>query len=148
MTFTERQAGQPEALRAWFYPGRSWGEEFVYPKAKAVELAKAANPPVLFTPEAIPVEVAEPIRSVDAPVVLELRRATIKAIQSTGEEVQLAQVITPPSADVLLASTKEHTGRRPALPSTASSTPLLGLVGLMTLGGTFAVRAVASRIAH
>ena len=40
MTFSERPAGEPEALRAWFYPGRNWGEEFVYPKAKAMELAK------------------------------------------------------------------------------------------------------------
>src|SRR5437016_2198920 len=29
VTFTERPAGEPEALRAWFYPGRNWGEEFV-----------------------------------------------------------------------------------------------------------------------
>ena len=36
ITFRERPAGQPEALRAWFYPGRNWGEEFVYPKAKAL----------------------------------------------------------------------------------------------------------------
>src|ERR1700704_6669653 len=49
MTFRERPAGQPEALRAWFYPGRNWGEEFVYPKAKAMELAKTTNTPVLFT---------------------------------------------------------------------------------------------------
>ena len=40
ITFRERPAGEPEALRAWFYPGRNWGEEFVYPKAKAMELAK------------------------------------------------------------------------------------------------------------
>src|SRR5579863_6381687 len=40
MTFRERPAGEPEALRAWFYPGRNWGEEFVYPKSKAIELAK------------------------------------------------------------------------------------------------------------
>ncbi len=49
ITFRERPAGEPEALRAWFYPGRQWGEEFVYPKAKAIELAKATNTPVLFT---------------------------------------------------------------------------------------------------
>ena len=30
ITFRERPAGEPEALRAWFYPGRNWGEEFVY----------------------------------------------------------------------------------------------------------------------
>jgi len=50
MTFRERPAGEPEALRAWFYPGKNWGEEFVYPKAMAIALAKAAKTPVLFTP--------------------------------------------------------------------------------------------------
>src|SRR5580698_892042 len=54
MTFRERPNGQPEALRAWFYPGRNWGEEFVYGKAMAMELAKTANTPVLFTPAEIP----------------------------------------------------------------------------------------------
>src|ERR1700726_3469926 len=56
MTFRERPAGQPGALRAWFYPGRNWGEEFVYPKAKAIELAKATKLPVLYTEVEIPVE--------------------------------------------------------------------------------------------
>ena len=50
MTFKERAEGQPEAIRAWFYPGREWGEEFVYPKSRAVELAKIVNEPVLATP--------------------------------------------------------------------------------------------------
>ncbi|MEI9976217.1 MAG: hypothetical protein WDO73_31725 [Ignavibacteriota bacterium] len=40
ITFRERPAGEPEALRAWFYPGRNFGEEFVYPKARAVELGQ------------------------------------------------------------------------------------------------------------
>src|SRR5512132_3920672 len=75
ITFRERPAGEPEALRAWFYPGRNWGEEFVYGKAKAIALAKATNTPVLFTAVEIPLEVAEPIKSADAPVVLELKRA-------------------------------------------------------------------------
>src|SRR5215208_4289415 len=47
ITFRERPAGEPEALRAWFYPGKNWGEEFVYPKSKAIALAKATNTPVL-----------------------------------------------------------------------------------------------------
>ena len=75
VTFRERPAGQPEALRAWFYPGRNWGEEFVYPKSKAIELAKATNTPVLFTPAEIPLEVAEPIKSADEPVVVALKQA-------------------------------------------------------------------------
>src|SRR5512141_1531188 len=57
VTFRERPAGQPEALRAWFYPGRLWGEEFVYPKAKAIELAKVTNTPVLYTTAEIEPEV-------------------------------------------------------------------------------------------
>src|ERR1700693_2985435 len=96
ITFRERPAGEPEALRAWFYPGRNWGEEFVYPKAKAIELAKATNTPVLFTAAEIPVEVAEPIKSPDEPVVVEMKQAPIMAIEPTGEEVQLAQVVTTP----------------------------------------------------
>src|SRR6202049_595016 len=92
MTFRERPAGEPEALRAWFYPGKNWGEEFVYPKAKAIELAKATNTPVLFTTLDIPLEVAEPIKSADAPVVAELKAAPVMAIQPTREEVLLAEV--------------------------------------------------------
>ena len=60
ITFRERPAGEPEALRAWFYPGRNWGEEFVYPKARAIELAKTTNTPILFMPVEIPVEVQQP----------------------------------------------------------------------------------------
>ena len=104
ITFTERPAGEPEALRAWFYPGRNWGEEFVYPKAKAIALAKASNTPVLFTPVELPLEVAEPIKSADAPVVVQLKQAPIMAIKPTGEEVQLAEVVTPPPAETEVAA--------------------------------------------
>ena len=48
ITFEERSAGSPEAVRAWFYPGENYGHEFVYPKAKAVQLAKANNHVPLF----------------------------------------------------------------------------------------------------
>ena len=64
ITFRERPAGQPEALRAWFYPGRNWGEEFVYPKAKAMELAKVTNTPVLYTTADLPLEVEQPMVAV------------------------------------------------------------------------------------
>jgi len=32
ITFEERAEGAPQAVRAWFYPGSHYGEEFVYPK--------------------------------------------------------------------------------------------------------------------
>src|SRR6202045_1632550 len=99
ITFRERPAGEPDALRAWFYPGKNWGEEFVYPKAKAIELAKASNMPVLFTETEIPLEVAAPIKPADEPVVAQLREAPIMAIEPTGQAVQLAEVVTPPPAE-------------------------------------------------
>src|SRR6476620_12049431 len=68
VTFRERPAGEPEALRAWFYPGKNWGEEFVYPKAKAMVLAKATNTPVLFTEAELPLEVAEPTKLAELPI--------------------------------------------------------------------------------
>ena len=37
--FWEVPAGQPAALRAWFYPGDNFGQEFAYPKQKAAEIA-------------------------------------------------------------------------------------------------------------
>src|SRR5260370_42112121 len=98
MTFRERPAGQPEALRAWFYPGHNWGEEFVYPKAKALEIAKATNTIVLYTPAEIPPEVTTPIKSAAEPVVVELKQAPVMAIKPTGEEVQVTEAVTPPPA--------------------------------------------------
>jgi hypothetical protein len=138
ITFSERPVGQPEALRAWFYPGRNWGEEFVYPKAKAIELAHAANTPVLFTPAEIPAEVAEPIKTVNEPVVVQLEQAPVMAVKPTGDEIQVAEVVTPPPVEAEVA---EQT-----LPKTASPLPLIGLFGLLALGGAFTLRAVASRV--
>jgi hypothetical protein len=148
VTFRERPAGQPEALRAWFYPGRQWGEEFVYPKSKAIELAKATNLPVLFTPVELPVEVVEPIRTADAPVVQELRRAPVMAITPRGEEVQLAEVVTPPPAETqqVAAAVAPRPMQQETLPETASRLPMIALFGLLALGGALAVRAFAKRV--
>jgi hypothetical protein len=141
MTFSERPAGEPEALRAWFYPGRNFGEEFVYPKAKALELAKTANTPVLFMSADIPLEVAEPIKTANEPVVVALKRAPIMAATPTGEEVQLAEVVTPPPAEPEVAAAPA-----PALPATASTLPLFFLFGLLALGAAVVVTRVAKRL--
>jgi hypothetical protein len=141
ITFRERPAGEPEALRAWFYPGRNWGEEFVYPKAKAMDLAKSSNTPVLFTPAEIPVEVAEPTKSADAPYVFEMKRAPIMAIKPTGEEVQAAEVVTPPPAETQVSMADPIA----ELPATASQLPLIGLFGILALAGALALRFAEKR---
>ena len=79
------------------------------------------------------------IKSPDAPVVVELKRAPVMAIKPTGEEVQLAEVVTPPPAETEVAMA-------PALPATAGTMPLISLFGLMALGAAFTVRGVAKRL--
>ncbi len=172
ITFSERPAGEPEALRAWFYPGRNFGEEFVYPKARAMALAKATNTPVLFTSVDMPVEVTEPIKPAIETAVAELDRAPIKAVQPTGEEVELAQVVTPPPAQTespaLLAQASpaqaspapavvadptpavavaEPTRSAPMLPETASHLPQIAVGGFLALASAIALMAVRKRIA-
>src|ERR1700726_4278877 len=44
--FAERSGDNPEALKGWFYPGDNFGQEFVYPKQRAIELALLAKEPV------------------------------------------------------------------------------------------------------
>src|SRR3954451_13152698 len=90
MTFRERPAGQPEALRAWFYPGRNWGEEFVYPKTKAIEIAKTTQVAVLATTADLTLEVEKPE---EAAVVAQLQQAPLIAVRPTGEEVAVAEVV-------------------------------------------------------
>jgi hypothetical protein len=123
ITFAERPAGQPEALRAWFYPGRNWGEEFVYPKTQAIALAKQSKMPVLFTAEELPVEVA-----------------------------QLAQVVTAPPPEVAQSpapsgNTTANSSSVPAqrLPDTAGTLPLYALAGLASFGAASIVRAYSKR---
>jgi len=136
VTFRERPEGQPEALRAWFFPGKNWGDEFVYPKARALQLAKETNTPILFTAVEIPVEVAEPIKTVDEPAVVQLTQAPVMAIEPTGEEVELAQVVTPPPVQVAAVQ----------LPKTASVFPLIALLGLLSLGAAWTLRLVQKRV--
>jgi hypothetical protein len=45
--FMEVAANQPAAIRTWWFPGRTIGHEFIYPKVQATRLAKGAKGPVL-----------------------------------------------------------------------------------------------------
>jgi hypothetical protein len=143
LTFRETPPGQPDVLRAWFYPGKNFGDEFVYPKQRAIELAKVTNSPVLYTPAEIPAEVTEPITSPEAPVAVQLKEAPVAAVQPTGEDVEIAQVVTPPPAEAVAA---ESPAPAAELPTTASPMPLIGLLGLLALGAAFSLKLVRARV--
>ena len=71
-----------------------------------------------------------------------LKVAPLVAIAPTGEEVQLAQVVTPPPAEPEVAVAVAEK----VLPDTASSLPLIALFGLVALGGAFALRVAERRV--
>ncbi|HEV3039637.1 MAG TPA: hypothetical protein VHA33_17840 [Candidatus Angelobacter sp.] len=142
MTFRERAEGQPEAIRAWFYPGANWGQEFVYTKARAIELAKDTQTPVLATPVDLATTPVETLKT--APVV---------AVAPTGETIEMAKVVEPPPVETTKVvepppaqTTKvvepppvqtadvESSAAAKTLPQTAGWLPSLGLIGLLSLG--------------
>ena len=139
ITFRERPAGQPQALQAWFYPGKLWGEEFVYPKAQAVEMAQSTNTTVLEMPATVTVEAAKPE---EPRVIAELERAPVTAVEPSGKEVEMAQAVTPPPAAETLVA---QAAPAPELPKSASPLPLIGLIGLLALGGGLTLRVVRVR---
>ena len=47
--FWETPPGQPKALRAWFYPGDNFGQEFAYPKSAATRSPRMQRPTVPTT---------------------------------------------------------------------------------------------------
>ena len=139
ITFNEGLGGAPEAIRAWFYPGANWGEEFVYPKAKAVELAKVTNLPVLALQAEVKAEVPKPE---EPEVITVLTQAPVIAVRPTGEVVEIAQVVqSTPVAAVATAPAP----LADKLPDTASYLPLIALCGLLALGGAFTIRAFSKR---
>src|SRR6185369_15124429 len=96
MTFSERAAGQPQAIRACFYPGDNSGQEFVYAKKRAVELAKITKVPVLYIPDEIAANIIAPIKTASEPPAVALKEAPIMAVKPTGETVPVAEVVVPP----------------------------------------------------
>jgi hypothetical protein len=47
--FAEMPSGSPEAIKAWFYPGQTTGDELIYPKNQAANVAEAPVQEVFAT---------------------------------------------------------------------------------------------------
>jgi len=147
--FWETPPGQPKALRAWFYPGDNFGQEFAYPKSEAMQIASQVNQPVPTT---------------YAQNESELTTARVGTVNDQGTEAELPQQTTPqqtqmaqntappaPAAtnneEANRATPQEQPAATPApapqnLPKTASPYPLVGMIGLLSLGAFFIVKAV------
>jgi LPXTG-motif cell wall-anchored protein len=144
ITFEERAAGAPEAVKAWFYPGDNYGHEFVYPKVRALELAKTNNQPVPAMPNELAANTTKPVKTMKEQSVMAMKQAPLKAEQPSQQEVEIAEVFTPPPAPPAPAAKPARLPKR--LPKTGSSLPLIGLLGLMSLGAAGALRFLAAKM--
>lgn len=161
----ETAAGQPAAMRAWFYPGDNFGQEFAYPKNEAVQIAASnqANVPTTYAESEADLATAK-VGTVDrAGTEMELDRETYEQPQQTAQ-AQPAQEPTPQVAETPEPVAEPVTEPAPqvqqpqaqpepvqqeqpmeTLPQTASQLPLFALAGFLALGAGMAVRAMGNR---
>ena len=156
--FSERASGSPQAVKVWYYPGDTIGNEFVYPKSQAMKIAKESHTRVLAmnndektanTVGEIPVEMKSAAvgyfdengnwrSDADHPVVM-----------STAPTTARAETTTAPAPMMATTRSAGTTGSRPArkhLPRTSSSLALFELLSGLSLAGGFAVRQLRQRL--
>ena len=144
LRFLETPAGQPAAVKTWWYPGNTIGREFIYPKSQAMRLAKATNSTVLTTKAEVKTD--------------QMQSADLTYVSPSGQETpltdeQLVEVAanTPPVGTSGQSSRVEQRRdeprrlsrapwRAPRLPRTATPLAGIGLLGLFSLIGGAWVR--------
>jgi len=134
------EAGIP--IKEWFYPGDNFGQEF---RVKPAPLVAEAGPePVLpaaeeapSSPPAAPEEKAED-------------KSEATPAQAAAEAPAPAQEAVTPTAqtkDAAPATEKPAEKAPEELPQTASPLPLIGLIGVMSLGVGISLREILKRTA-
>ena len=89
--FWESAAGQPKALRAWFYPNDNFGHEFTYEPAMAAQISAYNKTEVVPTTK----ESDQDLKDLD------VARTDVKTIETSPATVQQSAEIardTPPAA--------------------------------------------------
>jgi LPXTG-motif cell wall-anchored protein len=133
LSFWETPPGQPKALRAWFYPGDNFGQEFAYPKSAATQIAARTHTAVPTTEAIQPQEMATAQVTSTPPPAPEPPQ---EVAQSTPPPAPAPQVEPEPAP----APAPEPAPQE--LPKTGSPYPLIGLVGIAALGVFALLRAV------
>ena len=143
-------AAASNAIRIWFYPGNSVGHEFIWPRGKAMQLAKVTGEPVLTTKTDD--ESSELSRvdgaGVDAAVTTEAAASMTTRTQTAPapQREQIGALATPPAAPEPAPTPERSAAPAPApaprsdLPATAGELPLLALIGLGSVAGSRLLR--------
>ena len=131
------------AIKIWFYPGNSVGHEFIWPRDKAITLAKATGVTVLTTKTE---EESSDLTRVDAAgVEVEASTESAAAQPAPGpQREQIGALATPPAAPAPEREVEPAPAPEPAprsdLPRTAGVLPLLALMGFGSLAGSRMLR--------
>ena len=153
--FMEAEANTAPAIRTWWYPGRSIGHEFIYPKDQARRLAARQSEGVLTVSDDSATE--DQMRTAElARIGKDGREAALNAKARSENTQGRAQPsptpntpaarteTTPKTAAARTAGTtaaqREEARARTELPRTASPLPLFALLGLGSLVGAGALR--------
>ena len=95
ITLEERPSGSPEAIHAWFYPGDNFGQEFVYPHNRAVELAKRTNHNVLSMSNDMARNITAQAKSASDASVQAMEKTEVTGVNPSGQEIELIVVVSP-----------------------------------------------------
>ena len=146
--FWETPPGQPKAMRAWFYPGDNFGQEFAYPKTESVQIATYSHQtvPTTYSTSEADLTTAK-VGTVDEKgTEAELPAATYSDNKKATTQ-EIAQNTPPPPATPPVDNTAAAAPAMPAatpqpasLPHTGSALPLVGLIGLVSLGAFFTLK--------
>lgn len=129
--FWETPPGNAPALRAWFYPGDNFGQEFLYPKHPVVLETSTTAQNVGPQPPPPP---AEPQAQAPAPETT-VEQALPASAPEPQPEVAQNNPPAPPPAEPPPPEQPNVQPETPAeLPHTASPYPLIGLAGFAALG--------------
>jgi len=162
--FWETPAGNAKALRAWFYPGDNFGQEFAYPKhPRQLEVAMMSKQTLIKSPEAQNLETESNVIAKEETATEPQREAKVTASpepeyqQSEVAQNEVAQATpktetesypapstatpseqsaqsTPTSVDSNSSNTVAQRTTREELPKTASPYTSIGLFGVFMLG--------------
>ena len=154
VTFNEAPSNRAPAVRYWYYAGERAGNEFVYPKYQAMQIAQASGESVMSIDSTssdandLKTGSMSRVNGKDA-VATTTASDTTAAPQATAPRTA-TQPTTPATADTSRSAStasserRDHpagtSGRARELPKTASELPMVGLIGLLALGGALAIR--------
>ncbi|MEO8026404.1 MAG: LPXTG cell wall anchor domain-containing protein [Bryobacteraceae bacterium] len=153
--FEERSAGSPEAIKEWFYPGDLYGQEFVYPEGRAMQLAKETRQNVQSMSEETATNIVKPAKTPQEPSVVALRSAPVKPMpppMTTQTPRETARAMPParPAPSTMapepMAQIAQSSSEQASLPQTGSTLPVILLAGLLLLGLGFGFREIARRM--